>query len=446
MGFIIQTDPKRLMKLLFIAPSAYLLGGVQDWLFMLTIGLRERGYDIKVAIPNNHYHNGVIYNNFYLGIDAIYFTNKTGTFQGRVKALYNLIVNNPSDIIVGVNIGDLYAAFQQAANCLSKTRIVMTLHAIEGEYLGDIGKYSRLLDGVITTNKLTQKIVTKLDLIDRDRVFYAPYGVKANKSVIKECGGDMLRIAWVGRLDNKQKRISDLPDILRSLDEKNVSYALSIAGDGPYRESLEHDLRVWIGRDQVRILGFLDKNALDLFYRSHDILLITSEWETGPIVAWEAMLSGLVVVSSEYVGSSSEGALMNEVTALLFPVGSNEVAASQISRLSETHFRESLSRNGRRMALSRYSFDSSLDSWDKAFSTILASAPRRREAILKKPLIENAGRLDFFLGPSISELLRKFLEIKGYCRDPGSEWPHSYYKKVNSQALLKYAKSLDQNA
>jgi hypothetical protein len=174
--------------------------------------------------------------------------------------------------------------------------------------------------------------------------------------------------------------------------------------------------------------------------------LITSEWETGPIVAWEAMLSGLAVVSSEYIGSSSEGALINDVTALLFPVGSSEVAADQISRLSEAYFRENLSRNGRQMTLSRYSLDSSLASWDEAFSLVMDSRPRRKKNTLMKKSLESTGRLDSFLGTGAGELIRRYLGRKGYCRDPGSEWPHSSYGKTNSQALLKYAQSLDQNS
>jgi glycosyltransferase involved in cell wall biosynthesis len=434
------------MRVLIIAPSAYLLGGVQDWLYMLTLGLRERGYDIKVAVPNNIYHNGLLYNNYYIGIDAIYFTNRTGTSQGRVDALYRLIISNPTDIIVGVNIGDLYAAYQQAYHRLHQTRLIMTLHAIEGAYLGDIGKYCQQLDAVITTNKLSQKIVTRLGLIEENRVLYAPYGVMTDKSIVERTQDNILRIVWVGRLDNQQKRISDIPSILRSLDTKNISYVLSIAGDGPCKEVLEKDLQEWIEKDQVRLLGFLDKNRLNSVYNTHDILLITSEWETGPIVAWEAMLSGLVVVSSEYIGSSSEGALINEVTALLFPVGSSEVAANQISRLSEACFRENLSRNGRQMTLSRYSLDSSLASWDKAFSLVMESRPRKKKNTSRKQSLELAGRLDSCLGTRAGEFIRRYLGRKGYCRDPGSEWPHSYYGKTNSQALLKYAKSLDQNS
>ena len=95
------------MKVLIIAPSAYILGGVQDWLYLLTNGLRNNGYTITVAIPNNRFHNGRRYNNYYKGINAVYFSNLTGTHQGRINALSRLLINTPADLILGVNIGDI---------------------------------------------------------------------------------------------------------------------------------------------------------------------------------------------------------------------------------------------------------------------------------------------------------------------------------------------------
>ena len=446
MGFIILIEHERsMMRILIIAPSAYLLGGVQDWLYLLTLGLRNKGYDVRIAIPNNIFHNGVVYNDYYNNINAVYFSNRTGTSEGRVRALSELLMNQPSDLILGVNIGDAYEAYKRVFYRLRDTRMVMTLHAIEGDYLGDIGRYYSLLDGIITTNQLSRKIITQLALIEEDRVFYAPYGVKI-KSILPEINMDnILSIAWVGRFDDKQKRISDLHRILRGLDQRGIPYILSIAGDGPYKLQLEKELDLWIHENRVRIFGFLDKKEMTAFYAQHNILLITSEWETGPIVAWEAMISGLVIVSSKYIGYASERALINETTALLYPIGSTEEAANQLERLVNPDLRQRLARNGRRIAASRYSLESSLNSWDKAFGIILKRERRIQINKLGSHSAEALSGLESRIGIRMAELLRIFLRRKGYCRDPGSEWPHSLYAHTNQKALLKYAKTLEEN-
>ncbi len=43
------------------------------------------------------------------------------------------------------------------------------------------------------------------------------------------------------------------------------------------------------------------------------ILLVTSTWENGPLVLFQAMARGMGAVSSRYVGSGREGALVDGV-------------------------------------------------------------------------------------------------------------------------------------
>jgi glycosyltransferase involved in cell wall biosynthesis len=443
---VIQIENNVSMKILFVAPSAYILGGVQDWLYMLVLELRKLGNDIIVAIPRSNYHNGVLYNEYYQGINAVYFSSRTVSHEGRLNALSQLLLDYPVDVIAGVNIGDIYEAYKKVRDKIKPSRIIMTLHAIEIEYLRDIGKYCHILDGVITTNKLTQQMITNLGLLDENRVLYAPYGVHEDKNIKEKNIDNILRIAWVGRLDNEQKRVSDLVKIMEKLEVNDIGYKLSIAGDGPAKILLEEELKKEIRKSKVELVGFLNKKKLSLFYRDHDILLITSEWETGPIVAWEAMLSGLVLVSSTYVGSRLEGALINEETALLFPIGSNEAAVEQLSRLVDPRLREKLSKNAQQMARSRYSLSISLVTWEQAFQKIVSLKPLIKDAKLKKRFVKTSGRLDSLLGSRIAEFIRLWLNRKGYCRDPGSEWPHSSSSKTTLKPLLEYAKSLEQNA
>jgi glycosyltransferase involved in cell wall biosynthesis len=431
------------MKILVVAPSAYLLGGVQDWLHMLILGLRKRGYNINIAVPNNHFHNGNKYSQYYSDIDPIFFTDQTGTISGRISALSCLLINYQADIIVGVNIGDLYLAYATSYQYLNKSRLTMTIHAIEGDYFGDIGRYNSLLDGVITTNKLTQKMVKSLNLIEDAKVLYCPYGVESNINHTSILKPQNLRIAWVGRFENQQKRILDLYDILTSLEDYDISFTLSIAGDGPLKNKIQNDLKKWIKVGKVNIVGFLRKDQLKSFYASNDILLITSEWETGPIVAWEAMLSGLVIVSSQYVGISSENALIHEETALLYPIGAGKLAAQQVSRLEDIHLFQRLVNNGRSMATFRYTQQVSLDNWEQAFLKI-AQSKSNIKTIPNFPTQKANGKIEMLIGNEAGKVIRRCIGKRGFCRDPGSEWPHSTYGYSNLNSLLEYAKLLEQ--
>lgn len=431
------------MKILFIAPSAYLLGGVQDWLFLLVCGLRREGHEVIVGVPDNAHHRVDRFNEHFCGIDAKSFTNKTGTQEGRIIALTEFLINNPTDLIVGVNIGDIYKAFCRAKHRLVRSRLVITVHAIEQNYFDDLREYACLVDGVITTNQLTQLLINNMGLLQSGRVFYAPYGIALrhrNSPIIKR---DFLSFAWVGRIEIEQKRVSDVSRILKELDEYGLNYTLSIAGDGPYREQLEKDLGYWTQRGMVKFYGFLSKGDMADFYYDHDILLITSKWETGPIVAWEAMASGLAIVTSEYIGSKSEKALIDNVTALMFPVGDSRKAADQIMRLKDRDVRERISVAGKEMVVKRYSEAESLNAWTNAFTNVLELDAMPESSDTDLGVTRPSGRIERLFGVAFSEKLRLLSPFKNIASGPGNEWPHSLQGKTDQRSLLEYAEQIE---
>ena len=432
------------MKILFVAPSAYLLGGVQDWLYRLCVGLRSRSHEVIVGVPNNKFHQVDQYNRIFKGLDAIGFSNRSGSPEGRIRSISQFLLSNQADIIVGVNIGDLYEAFNRVSTDLRKTRIVLTLHAIEANYFADIESYNYLLDGIITTNRLSQSMVRSMNMVTEDKVYYAPYGVSDRSKINQIDYTDYLRIAWVGRLENEQKRIGDLMGILHNLDRMNILYRLSIAGDGPDRNMLQEDLKPWIINGKAEITGVLDKEELDLFYSKNNILLITSQWETGPIVAWEAMAAGLVIVSSEYIGCGCEKALIHNETALLFPIGDLDEACRQIGRVTSAELRQRIAENGRELALKRYSAEASLAQWEFVFKEIMSQEPKTREPHASSAYERPSGRLELLLGRSISEHLRSILPNRTNAGDPGSEWPHSIQGIHDQTKILKYAREIEE--
>jgi glycosyltransferase involved in cell wall biosynthesis len=431
------------MKLLFIAPSAYLLGGVQDWLYSTVIGLRHRGHHVEVGVPNGHFHNGERFNSQFKDIGATFFRNATGTNEGRIKSLEKYLGERSPDIIVGVNIGNLFEAIERTRD-FQYARFAMTLHAIEANYFYDMKRYKSVIDGVITTNRLSEKMAVSLGTIENNRVYYAPYGIDHKQYGDKEDSEqEITRIAWVGRLDKKQKRVDDLKDIISHLDKLGVRYQLSIAGDGPARNEVLNDLSLPLSDGKVRFYGKINKEELSLFYKSNDILLITSEWETGPIVAWEAVSAGLAIVSSKYIGSQAEHTLIDNETALLFNIGDSEGAAKRIASLSDKKIHQRLKVNAQRAVYLKYSNDASLDAWERAFQQIIATE-RKVKSKTKVQLMNQThnGRLERYIGLKHSEFIRAILPKKME-KDPGSEWPHSLQGVNDQKWVLEYAKEIE---
>jgi glycosyltransferase involved in cell wall biosynthesis len=414
------------MKVLVLAPSAYLLGGVQDWLANLVPGLRAGGLDVTVAVPDGDHHRHGPYARAYPGLAAQPLSNPSGSAEGRIRAIATLLERLNPQLVLGVNLVDLYPAVQRARRRgRFHGRVVMTLHALQSEYFDDLRRHGAGIDAVIATNQLACRLASERGGMNPSRVLYAPYGVPVQPWQPPD--GDpatTLKLAWVGRLEQAQKRVHDLPLLLRELQTLAINVELSIAGDGEERPALERSLEPWIAGRKVRLLGHVDQHRLaDEIYGHHHALVITSAWETGPIVAWQAMASGMAVVSSRYVGSGLEGALEHDVTALLFPCGDGAAAATQLARLRQSALLERLSRAGHALVAGRYSEGASLEAWRQALGQAMVLPPLA--AGPPEPTPAPAGRLDRWLGQRRGEDLRQLLGQRFRHGSAGSEWPHS---------------------
>jgi Glycosyl transferases group 1 len=219
-----------------------------------------------------------------------------------------------------------------------------------------------------------------------------------------------------------------------------VNYRFSVVGDGSDRSQLKQKLSLL--NKKIDFLGYLDSSAIEKqIYPNHTILLITSPAETGPIVAWEAMSHGLVLVTSQYIGSGLEGSLRDGENCLMFPVGDVKAAAEAIVRLQDPVLRLSLSQAGRELVSQRYSLSSSIQAWETAIKEILKLPPLKSSGI--QNLVSPSGRLDLLLGTRLAEKIRKVLGISFKHQSAGGEWPHSYGVNADKEAFMDCLKGLE---
>src|SRR6516162_8316118 len=293
-------------SILIIAPSAYPLGGVATWIDYIVPGLRQRGWHVTLGLTEGLHHNVDTYLNDHPIEGVIRIPNTTGTSEGRVRALCDAIIEVQPDIVSSVNIVDVYRAVNRLKRRRSlSVRGVMTLHGLDGQYFEQIRHEVASLDAVIATNRLACKLATSVGGLEKNRIYYAPYGVHLSDSFVITVPikrHTPIRIGFVGRLEKPQKRVEELLAIVREMDRQNISYQLFIAGAGPEESWLRGELKSNVERGTVHFLGALSSKEVEKLYGTIDTLLITSKWETGPIVAWEAMARGVLVVTRAYVG------------------------------------------------------------------------------------------------------------------------------------------------
>jgi glycosyltransferase involved in cell wall biosynthesis len=433
---------------LFFAPSAYPLGGVQTWLDYLIPGLQSRGWGVSLALASGRFHDVERYLNEHPGLSATSLVNATGSRQGRVNAIASLVAHLKPDVVVSANIADAYAGVAQARrkNPDLKTLCVMTIHAIQPDFIDDVARDQELIEGVICTNKLTERLVQETDY-PAERTLYAPYGVlvpsagaHTSRSLAE---GEAIRIAYVGRFDQWQKRLLDIAPICDGLAKRGISFELWIAGGGPDEALLRTSLAAHDSCGRVKWLGQVRSDEVAArVYMKVDVLLNPSFWETGPIVAWEAMAYGVVVASSRYVGSGLEAALVDNENCVLFDIGDTARAAAQIASLFDEEKRNKIIRHGHQLIGQRYSITASVDSFEKSLRRLIELGVRSNCSGVQ--YVPSHGRLDRILGTRAAEKIRRIAKREFAHSDAGGEWPHSYGSTENNDnAFWTRAKLID---
>lgn len=429
----------------FVAPSAYPLGGVAVWLDYLANGLPDLGWEPTVGLVAGHWHDVDSYVATYPRLPWVAIGNPPGSAEGRLRALEAAVREQAPDVVVGVNIADLFGACQRIRYRGGRDfRTVMAIHAIAADLLEDLGRERDRVDAVIATNRLTCRLCTEVGGMAPERVHYAPYGVDlaALGGIRRVPDEGPLRIAYVGRLDHDQKRVDMLPRVLGELERAGVDFRLEIVGDGPLKDSLLGALAPWIARNQARFLGMVPPESLgDRVYARTDVLLVTSSWETGPIVIWEAMAAGTAVVTARYVGSGLEGALRHEVNCLMFPVDDVAEAARQLERITVPGLAEALVAAGRALVAERYSIPKSVRAWANCLDTVRNTPPREQDGTWPRPPAR--GRLDRLAGVGLGENLRRMLRKSFRHGNAGGEWPHSLSGAASDEAFFRLAAEHD---
>jgi hypothetical protein len=238
--------------------------------------------------------------------------------------------------------------------------------------------------------------------------------------------------------------VRDVPKILRALAERGVDFSFRFAGDGPLREELQASVQAESRTCKAEFLGVLSSDELTReIYNWTDVLLVTSSWETGPIVIWEAMIHGIPVVTSAYVGSIAEGSLIDRQNCLMFPVGNCPAAAAAISALAEPSLRATLIENAFKLVQTKYTKRASVNAWSSGIEKLM-ELPVLCERTARQPL--PSGRLDRLLGGAFGENLRRILRREFRHSTPGSEWPHSHSNTVSDEAFLSQVAEAERRA
>lgn len=110
---------------------------------------------------------------------------------------------------------------------------------------------------------------------------------------------DPLRLLYYGRLENASKGVRLFPEIIAALNRRKIPFTWTIHGCGPDEAFLKKALAKDMLKGQVVFSSPVGFNELQNLVRKHDVYLLASTNEGGPLTLLEAMSLGLIPVCGD---------------------------------------------------------------------------------------------------------------------------------------------------
>lgn len=424
---MVSAGPRSRPLVLVATPSHNLEGGAERIIQALAAGLPNLGIDVVLGLARGSVYN--VPERFAAlcpGTRWVPLEGRTGTAEGRRRGIRRAIGAVKPDLVLNVRLFDVFSVMAELKSNGSAIRFATTVLAYEPEYILDLALFSGFVDLCATNGVRTAEAVVRLSGLPAETVVNIPGGVRrASRGVVRSSPPAPLRIGYVGRISQLQKRILDLPETLRALRDANVPFHCRIVGAGPEEDALRRAVAALGLGDAVAFEGWLSTEMLyEHVYPELDVLLSFADFEGVPISPREAMAHGCAVVMASYRGCAAERFFRHDENCLLFPPGDAASAADLVRALAlDPPLRERLGASAAASVRGAYEADGALQLWAGRLMRAMSEPARRASdppALASSP----AGRLDRILGGRRGEAARRALRRHPALPEAGAEWPH----------------------
>jgi hypothetical protein len=225
--------------------------------------------------------------------------------KGQARAFTDWCAAEGMDIVMGINSVAILSALPHLPE---RVRVMARCaNGFDHGYRITLAGRERLAGVVALTPRLRDTLVaeygapTESITLIANGIDPAPFEAAAARP---RGQGKRIELGFLGRLEHGQKGVMHLPGIVRALDAQGVPFRLRIAGKGRHESELCTALAGEIASGRVEMLGALGPASVPGFLADTDALLFTSHFEGCPNALLEAMMAGVVPISSRIEGTT----------------------------------------------------------------------------------------------------------------------------------------------
>jgi glycosyltransferase involved in cell wall biosynthesis len=266
-------------------------GGSTSFLLNLANGLRLLGVRSEVYCFTK---GNPLASDFAAAQIPVYTTDETKLiYEDRLANLYEAIAGFKPTVV----IASLGAESFEMLRYLPSGIIRLGMGHERG-MLSLLSKYAQNLDATVVVNPFWERLANQLTPSVASK--YLAHGIPLQaQDLARSPNPDRpLSLTYFGRLvDTKGTRL--FPEIVKELHRRSFPFHWAIYGNGPDEAYVRESFAPEIQAGNVTVSPYISREALYRTIRKHDVFIMASDHEGGPLTLLEAMSLGLVPICND---------------------------------------------------------------------------------------------------------------------------------------------------
>ncbi len=390
-------------KIAFISSLGF--GGATTFVCNLAGELARRHLPVLVVSPE--IENPFASDFKKAGVAVILHDQRRMIFEDRMQSMLRALAEFRPTVVIACLGGTTYEVMRYIPQGIYRMGIVQCDHAI---FYDAISPYAEFLDAVVGISRRITKQLDAMRVFQNVARLCLLHGVGMPPAPVVRGGSERpLRILYLGRIMNPQKRANLFPKILADLRAAGIPFEWTIAGEGEERANLEKQMSS-TPTQQVRFIGAIPNAQVPALLEQQDIFLLASDSEGLPISLLEAMAHGLVPVVSDLESGIRD--VVDASNGILVPVNAVADYAKAILHLHD-HRDELAAKSAasRARVENDFSVSAMADRWLAALpapSPTSSDWPARWK--IKAPLM---AKIPLYFSPPLRVLRRMTAKLRG---------------------------------
>lgn len=352
------------MKVVFFAYDfVNKVGGPNAWLLRLVPALKDRGVEVKVLfMTQDQSQSPTAEAMAEKGVPTVVVEHFECTEQKVLWVLEQLQQDLPDIFVPNLAVPAFYAAGWARRSGIPTVGILHSDDSyhkgVQEEFVfGD--PFYRLSGLACVSDYILREVMEQKP--ENTEARKLPYGAPLPAETANP-PDDVLKLAYVGRLEEEQKRISELTSALCRAVREVPGVEATIFGEGSARNSVE-DIIATEGKGlPVKLAGKIPSDEIQGHLLQQHVLVLLSDYEGLPIALMEAMACGLVPVCKS-ISSGIPELIDDGVNGLLVNDRDVQFVAAVKRLKDEPELWKALSKATREKMVAEYSHDVCADGW-----------------------------------------------------------------------------------